>query len=159
MKLDMPVPLERLLWFQEKLGLAEHDLKLFSIYRDIFLGEKEDFANKLCRHFLEIPETRVILENERRRDHLKKVWTQWFELLFQGRFDEAVYTCIWRSGLRHVEINIDKRFINLAYAFVRQYCQDIARSEIPVEQQESFLTAMDKIVAQKKLERLEPAKG
>jgi signal transduction histidine kinase len=146
MKLDMPVPFEKLLWFQEKLGLAEHDLKLFSRYRHIFIQKKEEFADKLYSRFCEIPETRIILEHERRRGHLKKLWAQWFELLLQGRFDGTVYTRLWRSGLRHVEINIDKRFINLAYAFVRQFYQEIARSEIPSEERDSFLLAMDKIV-------------
>jgi signal transduction histidine kinase len=146
MKLDMPVPFEKLLWFQEKLGLAEHDLKLFSRYRHIFIQKKEEFADKLYSRFCEIPETRIILEHERRRGHLKKLWAQWFELLLQGRLDRTVYTRLWRSGLRHVEINIDKRFINLAYAFVRQFYQEIARSEIPSEERDSFLLAMDKIV-------------
>jgi signal transduction histidine kinase len=146
MKLDMPVPFEKLLWFQEKLGLTEHDLKLFSAYRHIFLKRKDEFADKLYSRFLEIPETRIILEHEKRRGHLKNLWAQWFELLLQGRFDDALYARLWRSGLRHVEISIDKRFINLAYAFVRQFYQEIARSEIPVEEQDSFLVAMDKIV-------------
>jgi signal transduction histidine kinase len=146
MKLDMPVPFGKLVWFQEKLGLTEHDLKLFSTYRHIFIQKKEGFADKLYSRFCEIPETRIILEHEKRRDHLKKLWAQWFELLLQGQLDETVYTRLWRSGLRHVEIKIDKRFINLAYAFVRQFYQEIARSEIPVEERDSFLVAMDKIV-------------
>jgi signal transduction histidine kinase len=146
MKLDMPVPFEKLLWFQEKIGLAEHDLKLFSSYRHIFIKRKEDFAEKLYSRFCEIPETRIILEHEKRRGHLKKLWAQWFELLLQGHLDKTVYTRLWRSGLRHVEINIDKRFINLAYAFVRQFFQETARSEIPLDERGSFLEAMNKIV-------------
>lgn len=47
MKLDMPVPFGKLLWFQEKLGLTEHDLKLFSTYRHILIQKKEEFADKL----------------------------------------------------------------------------------------------------------------
>jgi signal transduction histidine kinase len=146
MKLDMPVPFEKLLWFREKLGLSEHDAKLFSTYRHLFIKKKEDFADKLYSRFWEIPETRIILEHEKRRGHLKKLWAQWFELLLQGHFEETLYARLWRSGLRHVEINIDKRFINLAYAFVRQFYQEIALSEIPLEERDSFLLAMDKIV-------------
>jgi signal transduction histidine kinase len=146
MKLDIPVPFEKLLWFQEKLGLTEDDLKLFSAYRHILIKKKEEFADKLYSRFCEIPETRIILEHEKRRGHLKQLWAQWFELLLQGHLDETVYARLWRSGLRHVEINIDKRFINLAYAFVRQFYQEIARSEIPLEERDSFLLAMGKIV-------------
>jgi signal transduction histidine kinase len=146
MRCDIPAPIEKLAWFQEKLALAANDFERLTRYRAVFLKRKEEFAEKLYSYFCEIPETRIMLEDERRKDRLKKVWIQWYELLFQGSLDESFYARIWRSGLRHVELNIDKRIINLAYSVVRQYYQEVARSEIPHEEQEPFLTAMDKIL-------------
>jgi signal transduction histidine kinase len=146
MRCDLPVPTAKLAWFQEKLALGANDIDRLARYREVFVKRKEEFAEKLYSYFREIPETRIMLEDENRKNRLKKVWTQWYELLFQGNLDESFYARIWRSGLRHVELNIDKRIINLAYSVVRQYYQEVARSEIPHEEQESFLTAMDKIL-------------
>jgi nitrogen-specific signal transduction histidine kinase len=146
MKLDIPAPTEKLAWFQEKLALTTNDVERITRYRAVFLKRKEDFAEKLCSYFCEIPETRIMLQAERRKDRLKKVWIQWYDLLFQGKLDESFYARIWRSGLRHVELNIDKSLINLAYSVVRQYYQEVARSEIPHKDHEPFLTAMDKIL-------------
>ncbi len=146
MRCDIPAPSAKLAWFQEKLALAADDFKRLNRYRAGFSGRKEEFAEKLYSYFSQIPETRIMLEEERRKDRLKRVWVRWYARLFQGNLDERFYTLVWRSGLRHVELNIDKRMINLGYSVVRQYCQEAARSEIPPEEQEAFLTAMDKIL-------------
>ena len=146
MRTDIPVPPEKLVWFQEKLRLGANDIERLARHRAVFIRRKQEFAEKLYAYFREIPETRIMLEHERRKDRLKQVWIQWYELLFQGNLDESLYARIWRSGLRHVEVNIDRGIINLAYSVVRQYYQEVARSEIDLEEQEPFLTAMDKVL-------------
>ena len=146
MKLEIPAPTAKLAWFQEKLALTTIDAERITRHRAVFLKRKEEFAEKLYAFFCEIPEARILLEDEKRKERLKKVWIQWYELLFQGRIDESFYSRVWRSGLRHVELNIDKRLINLAYSVVRQFCQEGTRSEVPPAEQEPFLTAVDKVL-------------
>jgi signal transduction histidine kinase len=53
---------------------------------------------------------------------------------------------LWRSGLRHVELNIDKRFINLGYAFARQLFHETAKEEVPAADLYGVTTALDKVV-------------
>jgi len=118
MKLDTPVPFQRLKWFQEKLGLGDREQNSIVQHRAVFLEKKQRFSEEFFRYFWEIKETRIILDHERRGPHLKKLWEQWYELIFTEGITPKVLGVLWRSGLRHVELNIDKRFINLGYAFV-----------------------------------------
>jgi signal transduction histidine kinase len=146
MKLDIPAPLERLAWFQEKLSLKAEEEEKINQYRPIFAEKKEVFAKRFYQYFYEIPEAKLILEHEKSTGHLKKAWTQWFESLFKEGFNERLLSYLWRSGLRHVEVNIDRRFINLGYSVVRQFCQKIAREEIPKADQDMVLVAIDKMI-------------
>ena len=129
---DMPVPIDRLTWFQEKLGIDGTGLEALEVYKSLFLARKESFAEDFYAYFYKIPETKLQIEHERRRGLLKSAWTGWFESLFTEGFSEAFLDSHWRSGVRHVEVNIDHRFITLGYALVRQFCQKIAKAEIPL---------------------------
>jgi len=146
MKLDTPVPLERLVWFKTKLGLKGDALEKVNQYRSVFVNKKKEFSENFYKYFYEIPETKIILEHEKRIGHLKKAWVQWFESLFKENFDEQFLTYHWRSGLRHVEVNIDQRHINLGYSVVRQFCQKVAKTEVPPLDQELVLMGVDKMV-------------
>jgi len=121
MNCDLPVSVEGLTWFQKRLGLEKADLDRLKVCRDLFIKKKE-FAETFYKYFREIPETRIQIEHERRRGHLKKAWTKWFESLFKKGFSGSFLAYHWRSGLRHVEVNVDYRFITLAYSLLRQYC-------------------------------------
>jgi len=146
MKCDIPAPLERLVWFQEKLSLKTEEEEKINQYRSNFAEKKEGFAKNFYQYFYEIPETKLFLDHEKRTGHLKKAWTHWFESLFKEGFSERFLSYLWRSGLRHVEVNMDKKFINLGYSVVRQFCQEIARKEIPKADQETVLVATDKMI-------------
>lgn len=146
MKAHIPVPFEKLTWFKEKLGLREEEKERLALYRSLFASKKGRFAQAFYEYFSQIPETRLILDHEARQGHLKEAWAHWFEGLFMRDFDQHFLSYLWRSGLRHVEMNIDKRFINLGYSVVRQFCQEIAREEVPAADQEFLLVAIDKMI-------------
>jgi signal transduction histidine kinase len=146
MKIDTPVPFARLNWFQEKLGLADREQEHLAKHRDVFLKVKERFSEEFFRYFWEIKETRIILDHERRGPHLKKLWEYWYELIFTEAITPKVLGVLWKSGLRHVELNIDKRFINLGYAFVRQFFHETAKDGVPSADLYAVTTALDKVV-------------
>ncbi|MEW6667707.1 MAG: ATP-binding protein [Thermodesulfobacteriota bacterium] len=146
MKIDIPVPFERLAWFQGKLGLGPEELGEIFRHRDLFAPKKQEFAERLFLRFYEIRETRAILDHQRRKEDLKKVWSHWYGLLFQGSFTAEVLTYLWRSGLRHVEINLDKRFVNLAYSFVRQFFQEICSRAVAPAGHSRLMASFDKVV-------------
>lgn len=146
MKAKVDAPIERLFWFQDKLRLGETEQEKLDQYRGFLSKNKERFAESFYQYFCRIPETKLILEHESRPDHLKKAWTQWFEYLFTEGFNEQYLSYLWRSGLRHVEVNLDQRFINLGYSIVRQFCNEIVREGIPVADQDTVMSAIDKMV-------------
>ena len=146
MKLDTPVPVAKLKWFQEKLGLGDRERQTLAKYREAFLKQKHRFSQDFFRFFWKIKETRIILDHERRGPHLQKLWEHWYELIFAEAITSTVLGILWRSGLRHVELNIDKRFINLGYAFARQFFHETAKEVVPSEDLHDVTTALDKIV-------------
>jgi hypothetical protein len=81
MKLDTPVPFQRLKWFQEKLGLGDREQQSLAKHRDVFLKNNQRFSEEFFRYFWEIKETRIILVHERRGPHFKKLWEQWYVLI------------------------------------------------------------------------------
>lgn len=48
--------------------------------------------------------------------------------------------------MRHVEADIDQRFINLGYAYVRQFCQGVAEAELPVSDRGAVLVELNRLV-------------
>jgi signal transduction histidine kinase len=146
MKCDISAPLDKMAWFREKLSLDAEEEKTLFQFRSVFAEKKEFFAEYFYMYFYEIPETKLFLEHERRMGHLKAAWAHWFEALFLKGFTESLLVYLWRSGLRHVEVNVDKRIINLGYSIVRQFCQEIVRKEIPPSDQETVLVAVDKMI-------------
>jgi signal transduction histidine kinase len=147
MKLDTPAPMEKLTFFKKKLGLEDKEMESLDPYRDIFMARKLDFSEYFYRYFLDIPETRIILEYEKHQDHLrKKIWPHWFELIFKNQLDENLMAYLWRSGLVHVEEKVDQRFINLGYSVVRQFCQKVAMESVTSEDLKSVLVSVDKLI-------------
>jgi len=146
MKVDIPVPYEKLSWFQEKLGLSEDDRQRILASGEVFLEKADEFAESIHRFFREIPETRIILGHDGRSLHLKKLWKQWYALLFEDPLGRKALNYLWRSGLRHVEANVDKRYINLGYAFVRQFLYRIALTLPPEDEREVMLFALNKMI-------------
>lgn len=146
MKANTPVPFERIMWFQKKLGLERKELGKLDQYRGLFAEKNKEFSESFFQYFSEIPETKLILDHEERRGFLKKAWAHWFESLFKEGFNQRFLSYVWRSGLRHVDVNIDQRFISLGYSFIRQFCHKIAKTDIPPADQDSVLSVLDKMV-------------
>ena len=146
MKYDIPVPLERLYWFKAQLGLDSESLGTVHRHRDAFISKKEEFSESIFGYFIDIPQTRLILQKKTSSGHLKTWWTQWFESLFREDFNRRFLTYLWRSGLRHVEAEVDQRFINLGFSVVRRFCQGITKAEIPPADQQDVLIDIDRML-------------
>jgi signal transduction histidine kinase len=139
-------PLEKLRWFKALLGLDAESLELLSPHRHVFTGRKEIFARDFFRRLVSISETRIYLDHQKHPGHLEKAWAAWFALLFNEDFSETFLTYQWRSGLRHVEVGVDHRFITLGYSYLRQFCQETIKTQIPSHEREALLQIVDKMV-------------
>ncbi len=146
MKYDIPIPYERLIFFQGLLALEEREEQKLDQYQQFFIEKRQEFGEHFYDYFHKIPETRIILEHEERSGNMKRIWQHWFKSLFKNKLDRQLLPYLWRSGLRHVELNIDQRFVNLGYSIIRRFCQGIAREAIPTADLEPVLVAVDKMV-------------
>ena len=92
--------MERLVFFKKKLGLEDKEMNRLNPYRSLFVSKKKEFSEYFHQYFLEIPETRIILEYKKEQNRLlMKIWPQWFESLFKKELDDSLITFLWRSGL------------------------------------------------------------
>ena len=144
--LNVPVPYEKLLLFQEKLGLDNRLMAQLEPHRDIFISRKGDFAAYFHNVFLNIPETRLILEYEQETGRMIRIWTNWFEVIFRSELDNTFFSYLWKIGLRHVEVNLDQRFSNLGFSVIRQFCHMIILSDIPHGNRTVLLQTVDRLL-------------
>jgi signal transduction histidine kinase len=146
MKPRISVPYERLAWFRDKVGLGEDVREKVNAYAPLFISKGHEFAESFHRYFSEIHETRIMLEHEKRSGYLKREWARWFEGLFREDFSKPFLLYFWNSGLRHVEVNVDQRYINLGFAVVRQFCRKIVESEVPLGEHDVLMEGIDKMI-------------
>ncbi len=142
----IPAPLQKLLFFKEKLGLDERELEKLTPFRETFISKKHDFSDYFYNFFSNIPQTKIFLEHYETPGFLKKAWAQWFESLFSKNLNEEFLSYLWRVGVRHVEVNLDQRFSNLGFHVARQFCQQIILSEIPHDKAFIVSRIIDKLI-------------
>ncbi|MBI4849075.1 MAG: hypothetical protein HY808_10965 [Nitrospirae bacterium] len=144
--LNVPVPYEKLLLFQESIGLDSSELKKLGPFKSVFVSRKQEFADYFYNVFLGIPETKLILEHVQIPGVLRKAWAGWFEMLFSSTLDNEFIARLWKIGLRHVEVNLDQRYSNLGFSVARQFCQNIVFTEVPPDQAGAVSQLVNKLL-------------
>ena len=142
----IPAPDERMHDFISKLDISDNDFALLADHASFFISHKEEYGRYVLDYFRAIPRTRIILDHCQPPDKLAKILAEWFEALFKQRMTRPFLTHLWRSGLRHVDLNIDQRYINLAYAITRQFCQTIIKEIENDDERERVEFALDKLL-------------
>jgi nitrogen-specific signal transduction histidine kinase len=140
------IPYTKLHTFMQRLGIREAELKEIEPLKDFFSGHKDQFANYFHDFFMGIPEARLIIEHEHRSGYLTQAWAHWFEALFCNGLDDEFLGYLWKVGMKHVEIKLDKRFSNMGFSVVRQFCQEVVLSELPPDLAVGVLKLVDKLI-------------
>jgi signal transduction histidine kinase len=140
------IPLAKLHVFRQRLGIKDSDLLLIESLKDFFVSRKNEFALYFHDYFMEIPETRLIIEQEERPGYLRKAWAYWFEALFSRGLDEPFLIYLWQVGMKHVEISLDKRLSNMGFSVVRQFCQRLILEELPAERATEAVAVIDRLI-------------
>jgi signal transduction histidine kinase len=144
--LDYPMPLDRLKYFQEKVGLDPTELALVAKHRQVFVDRHQEFGAFFYEYFSQIPRTRLILEHDHPPRNLERVLGHWFARMFSEDFSPRFIKFLWDSGLRHVEVSLDQRYVNLGYTIARQFCQRIVASRVDPAEAPALLAAIDKML-------------
>lgn len=131
---------------REKIGLNKQEIDIIKPFSDIFISRSNDFSEHLYRSLLDIPETAMFLIHYESPGFLKKAWARWFESLFRWELEDEFLDFLWAIGMRHVDVNLDQRFSNLAFSMARQFCQQFIISEIPIDKMGEVLIVVDKLI-------------
>ncbi|MEW5914647.1 MAG: protoglobin domain-containing protein [Thermodesulfobacteriota bacterium] len=141
-----PVPFERLESFLEKLGLDQQTMAVLAPHRQVFTSRQEEFGQFFLDYFLNIPRTRLILEQNHAAQRHQKALSLWFGALFSHDLDRHFLTFLWNSGVRHVQLSLDQRFVNLGYAVTRQFCQDLIQTQVPAAERQALTALVDRML-------------
>jgi signal transduction histidine kinase len=144
--LDYPMPLDRLKYFQEKVGLTPAELALVAKHRQVFVARHQEFGAYFYEYFWQMPHTRLILEQDHPPRNLERVLGLWFARMFSEDFSPGFIKHLWDSGLRHVEVNLDQRYVNLGYTIARQFCHQVMASRVDPAEAPALLAAIDKML-------------
>lgn len=137
-------PHQKLRLFLDRIGIHENEGELVEELKGIFIARKDAFADYFYDFFYAIEDTRPFLEKEGRPGHMKRVWAGWFESFFQSKPNDEFLAYLWGVGVRHVEVALDQSFSNLGFAMIRQFCQRVVATEVPVERKSAALSAINK---------------
>jgi len=143
---DYQSPLEKLHLLFEKIGIGPIEIDQLRPFKKFFISRKNDFADYFYSFFFDMSDTRMILEGEKERGLMKRVWAGWFESFFNSEANDTFLKYLWKVGVRHVEVNLDQRFSNLGFAMIRQFCHSVIATDIPLEQRGQVLSTIDKMV-------------
>jgi signal transduction histidine kinase len=141
-----PVPLERLRLFLRELNLDEDHIAIIDRYRGSFLSHKQEFAEFLFGVLFKFAQTGIVFERQTTPDRLKKVWEHWFDRILTHSDEEALLVSVWRSGMTHVRLGIDHRFISLGYAQVRRFCRGMVAQDVPPHEHVRVMEAFDRLI-------------
>ncbi len=144
--IEQPIPLDRLRYFQQKLGVTREELAAMENHREAFIARQEEFGQFFWDSFWAIERTRPILAHTQFPNLLQKIKGLWFEGLFKEKLSEEFIQYLWSSGVKHVEANLDQRYINLGYALARQFCQKVVSEDIEPSQRGTVSRAVDKML-------------
>ena len=128
------------------MGIEPADIERLNARHHLFAAHKDAFAEYFYRIFLDIPDTRVILEQQENPEVLKKAWSNWFAYIFGSGAGDSLVDYLWRVGARHVEVNLDHRYSNVGFSVIRRYCHDIIGAEVRPDERVALLRSVDKLL-------------
>jgi signal transduction histidine kinase len=143
---ETQVPYDRMAQLQGKIGISAQDLDALDPLREMFVARKTEFADYFYDVFYEIPEARIVLQNEKEPGLLKRVWAAWYESFFSAKLDKRFLAYLWQIGIRHVEVNLDHRFTNLGFSIIRQFCHKLVLAEVNPEKAGGVLSIFDNLL-------------
>jgi signal transduction histidine kinase len=141
-----PLPLERLYFFLRELRVDEEISSSLAPYSAAFVGRKREFAEFLYEVMFNIAQTNIVFERQTTPERLKQTWAYWFERLLLQRSEKDLLAAVWRSGMTHVRLGIDHRFISLAYAQARRFCHRMVSEIVPVAEQARVLEQVNRLI-------------
>lgn len=132
--------------FADKISISDDQLSQLNEFRDVLIGNRDEFREKFYQFFFDIPDARTILEHVAKLDVLHDSWNWWFESLFRTNIDAAYLEFIWGIGKRHVELNVEQRFTSLGFSLIRQFLHEKIDEKIPPDKKSVISETINRLL-------------
>jgi signal transduction histidine kinase len=132
--------------FAEKMSISDDQLSQLNEFRDVLIGNRDEFRKKFYQFFFDIPDAKTILEHVAKLDVLHNSWDYWFDSLFRTDIDAAYLEFIWGIGKRHMELNVEQRFTSLGFFLIRQFFREQIDEKIPPDKRGEISETIDKLL-------------
>jgi signal transduction histidine kinase len=132
--------------FAEIMSISDDQLSQLGEFRDLLIGNRDEFREKFYRFFFDIPDARTILEHVAKLDVLHNSWDYWFDSLFRTNIDAAYLEFIWGIGKRHMELNVEQRFTSLGFFLIRKFFREQIDEKIPPDKRSVISETVDKLL-------------
>lgn len=141
-----PAPTDRLRFFRTSLGIDEAMAARIAPHGEAFAARAPQLAEHLYARFTSFAQTKLLLDKESGPGRLKASWERWFKAMWTRPLEDSFVNMVWRSGVIHVALGIDQRFVNLAFSHARNFCHDLTLELVPPEEHIEVLRAVDALI-------------
>jgi uncharacterized membrane protein (DUF373 family) len=133
---------------KEHYFFTEEDERNLARLAPAMEAQKLAVGDELYHYILSIPSIAPIMEgNEAGRKRHRAALGRWFSSLFAGKYDQAYFLHLQKTGSTHVRIGLKGHYVNAAMSLVRNRCHEIIQSQAADAAEQSALTAsLDKIL-------------
>jgi uncharacterized membrane protein (DUF373 family) len=131
---------------KEHYQLSRDDENILKSLTPLMKEHRDSFSDDFYTFVMAKAEMAEFFVNEEKRKLHKMQMAGWFMQLFRGTYDEAYFRKLRHVGKVHVKIDLDGHFVNAAMGRARQFLLEIIDDNIPEDDREKTLIAVNKIL-------------
>ncbi len=138
-------PVERLRFFRREVGLDKEVGEHILLYSDVFVSKSQELVDRLWERIYKLTQVKIVVDQETTQERLTNNWRGWFNTLWTQPTGDELLAALWRSGSRHIQHEVDHRFVSLAYSHMRAFCHDVISEIAPDATRSQSHLAVDKL--------------
>jgi len=132
---------------RENYRFEEKDAKLLSNTYEIMKKYSNEFIEAFYNKIMSFHNATTYLKSDRLIDSHKQHLEKWFLSIFNGPYNEDYLYYLEGIGYRHFKVQLPSHYVNVSIAFIREYCTEIIKKEIPeCRERIDTISALSKIL-------------
>lgn len=142
--MNQDIPIKRLAYFRKEIGLDESKLAALRPYADALAGRAGKAGKYLDALMRKVaPRARLELSLDTFDGALKHFWTNWYQTLWTGPWDDSFLEDLWKQGAYAARLGIDLQYVMLGDIKCRQIFLKAVRDNVPLEKRAPVVSAVN----------------